>query len=73
MFYPTEPSEKYSLFAFRLGKYKAHFYTRGKCVYVFVHARLCVRESHTDCHYCRIGYSKVLVCVPVVIPVLFCN
>lgn len=29
MFYPTDPSETYSLFALRLGKYKAHFYTRG--------------------------------------------
>ncbi|XP_024235397.1 arylsulfatase A [Oncorhynchus tshawytscha] len=29
MFYPTDPSEKYGLFALRLGKYKAHFYTRG--------------------------------------------
>lgn len=37
-------------------------------VCVFVHARLCVRESHF-----RIGYSKVPVCVPDVIPVLFCN
>ncbi|KAM6961419.1 arylsulfatase A [Aplochiton taeniatus] len=29
IFYPVDPSEKYSLFALRLGKYKAHFYTRG--------------------------------------------
>ncbi|XP_028307504.1 arylsulfatase A [Gouania willdenowi] len=29
MFYPTDPSEQYGLFALRLGKYKAHFYTRG--------------------------------------------
>ncbi|XP_054891577.1 arylsulfatase A [Poeciliopsis prolifica] len=29
MFYPTDPNEKYGLFAVRLGKYKAHFYTRG--------------------------------------------
>lgn len=29
MFYPTDPSETYGLFALRLGKYKAHFYTRG--------------------------------------------
>ncbi|CAJ1056891.1 arylsulfatase A [Xyrichtys novacula] len=29
MFYPTDPNEKYGLFALRLGKYKAHFYTRG--------------------------------------------
>nr|XP_020466741.1 arylsulfatase A isoform X2 [Monopterus albus] len=29
MFYPTDPSEKYGLFALRLGKYKAHFYTQG--------------------------------------------
>ncbi|XP_029008873.1 arylsulfatase A [Betta splendens] len=29
MFYPVDPSEKYGLFALRLGKYKAHFYTRG--------------------------------------------
>ncbi|XP_059916150.1 arylsulfatase A [Gadus macrocephalus] len=29
MFYPTDPSEKTSIFALRLGKYKAHFYTRG--------------------------------------------
>lgn len=29
MFYPTDPSEMYGLFAVRLGKYKAHFYTRG--------------------------------------------
>ncbi|XP_047451647.1 arylsulfatase A [Mugil cephalus] len=29
IFYPVDPTEKYSLFALRLGKYKAHFYTRG--------------------------------------------
>ncbi|KAM4734102.1 arylsulfatase A [Anableps anableps] len=29
MFYPTDPNEKHGLFALRLGKYKAHFYTRG--------------------------------------------
>ncbi|XP_034735813.1 arylsulfatase A isoform X2 [Etheostoma cragini] len=29
VFYPTDPTEKYGLFALRLGKYKAHFYTRG--------------------------------------------
>ncbi|CAL1592160.1 unnamed protein product [Knipowitschia caucasica] len=29
MFYPTDPSEKYSLFAVRYKQYKAHFYTRG--------------------------------------------
>lgn len=29
MFYPTDPSEMYGLFAVRMGKYKAHFYTRG--------------------------------------------
>ncbi|KAL2093347.1 hypothetical protein ACEWY4_010659 [Coilia grayii] len=28
-YYPTDPSEKYGVFAVRLGKYKAHFYTRG--------------------------------------------
>lgn len=29
MFYPTDPSEMDGLFALRLGKYKAHFYTQG--------------------------------------------
>ncbi|XP_074533387.1 arylsulfatase A [Halichoeres trimaculatus] len=29
MFYPTSPSKTYGLFALRLGKYKAHFYTEG--------------------------------------------
>uniref|UniRef100_A0A1A7YGJ7 Arylsulfatase A n=1 Tax=Iconisemion striatum TaxID=60296 RepID=A0A1A7YGJ7_9TELE len=29
MFYPIDPKEKYGLFAVRLGKYKAHFYTQG--------------------------------------------
>ncbi|KAM4554251.1 arylsulfatase A [Fundulus diaphanus] len=29
MFYPTDPNEERGLFALRLGKYKAHFYTRG--------------------------------------------
>lgn len=28
-YYPTDPSEKYSVFAVRWGKYKAHYYTRG--------------------------------------------
>ncbi|XP_066541396.1 arylsulfatase A [Hoplias malabaricus] len=28
-FYPIDPSEKYSVFAVRWGKYKAHYYTRG--------------------------------------------
>lgn len=30
MYYPTDPSEKYGVFAVRLEKYKAHFYTRGR-------------------------------------------
>ncbi|KAM9376743.1 arylsulfatase A [Pholidichthys leucotaenia] len=29
MFYPTDPSEAYGLFALRMLKYKAHFYTKG--------------------------------------------
>lgn len=29
MFYPTSPSETYGVFAIRLEKYKAHFYTQG--------------------------------------------
>lgn len=29
MFYPVDPNEAHGLFALRLGKYKAHFYTRG--------------------------------------------
>ncbi|XP_061629417.1 arylsulfatase A [Phyllopteryx taeniolatus] len=29
MFYPSDPSEQLGLFALRLEKYKAHFYTRG--------------------------------------------
>ncbi|XP_061578012.1 arylsulfatase A [Cololabis saira] len=29
MFYPIDPNEAHGLFALRLGKYKAHFYTRG--------------------------------------------
>lgn len=29
IFYPTNPSEMKGLFALRLGKYKAHFYTQG--------------------------------------------
>ncbi|KAL4617962.1 arylsulfatase A-like [Arapaima gigas] len=28
-YYPVDPSEKYGLFAVRVGKYKAHYYTRG--------------------------------------------
>ncbi|KAK1785014.1 hypothetical protein P4O66_018448 [Electrophorus voltai] len=28
-FYPTDPSEKYGVFAVRMEKYKAHYYTRG--------------------------------------------
>ncbi|XP_056622944.1 arylsulfatase A [Triplophysa dalaica] len=28
-YYPTNPSEEYSVFAVRWGKYKAHYYTRG--------------------------------------------
>lgn len=35
MFYPTDPSEMYGLFALRLGKYKAHFYTRGTVTFTF--------------------------------------
>lgn len=32
MFYPIDPSEMYGVFAIRLEKYKAHFYTQGsKC------------------------------------------
>lgn len=29
LFYPTDPTEMYGPFALRMGKYKAHFYTRG--------------------------------------------
>ncbi|XP_068170135.1 arylsulfatase A-like [Antennarius striatus] len=32
VFYPTDPIKKYGLFALRLGKYKAHFYTRGSAL-----------------------------------------
>ncbi|KPP56890.1 hypothetical protein Z043_125448 [Scleropages formosus] len=28
-YYPVDPSEKYGLFAVRVGKYKAHYYTQG--------------------------------------------
>ncbi|XP_076125187.1 arylsulfatase A [Alosa pseudoharengus] len=28
-YYPVDPSEKYGVFAVRMGKYKAHYYTRG--------------------------------------------
>uniref|UniRef100_A0A8C9TB19 Arylsulfatase A n=1 Tax=Scleropages formosus TaxID=113540 RepID=A0A8C9TB19_SCLFO len=28
-YYPVDPSEKYGLFAVRVGKYKAHYYSRG--------------------------------------------
>lgn len=28
-FYPTDPSEKYGVFAVRMGQFKAHYYTRG--------------------------------------------
>ncbi|MCJ8733143.1 hypothetical protein PDJAM_G00219860 [Pangasius djambal] len=28
-YYPSDPSEKYGVFAVRMGKYKAHYYTRG--------------------------------------------
>lgn len=35
MFYPTDPSEMYGLFALRLGKYKAHFYTRGRVGFIY--------------------------------------
>lgn len=35
MFYPTDPSKEFGLFALRLGKYKAHFYTRGTGGFIF--------------------------------------
>lgn len=35
MFYPTDPSEMYGLFALRLGKYKAHFYTQGTVGFIY--------------------------------------
>lgn len=35
MFYPTDPNEIYGLFALRLGKYKAHFYTRGTVGFIY--------------------------------------
>lgn len=38
MFYPIDPSEKYGLFALRLGKYKAHFYTQGTRSYILTTA-----------------------------------
>lgn len=36
MFYPTDPNEKFGLFALRLGKYKAHFYTRGTVGFTYI-------------------------------------
>ncbi len=42
MFYPTDPSETYGLFALRLGKYKAHFYTRGTVDFTYT---ICWRSS----------------------------
>nr|XP_043893021.1 arylsulfatase A-like [Solea senegalensis] len=41
MFYPTDATEKYGLFALRLGKYKAHFYTQGS-----------IKSSTTPDHDC---------------------
>lgn len=35
MFYPTDPNDKFGLFALRLGKYKAHFYTRGTVGFIY--------------------------------------
>lgn len=29
-YYPDDPNDKYGLFAVRVGKYKAHYYTRGE-------------------------------------------
>lgn len=29
-YYPVDPCEKYGVFAVRMGKYKAHYYTRGE-------------------------------------------
>lgn len=36
MFYPTDPSETYSVFAIRLENYKAHFYTRGSKCFTYI-------------------------------------
>lgn len=68
MFYPTDPNEMYGLFALRLGKYKAHFYTRGTKSFMYTicwdqdHARLII-QAELMCfwfllvHVCASGAS----------------
>lgn len=34
IFYPSNPTEEYGLFAIRLRKYKAHFYTEGTAGFI---------------------------------------
>lgn len=48
MFYPTDPSEKYGLFALRLGKYKAHFYTRGTGGFIYIISWNVKKHNHSQ-------------------------
>lgn len=60
MFYPTNPSETYGVFAIRLEKYKAHFYTQGgewflctgSCFSIKATAALFTESLYFSCFRC---------------------
>lgn len=47
MFYPTDPSETYSVFAIRLENYKAHFYTRGSKCFTYISSYVPIKVQAT--------------------------
>lgn len=45
-YYPVDPSEKYGVFAVRMGNYKAHYYTMGEFYSKTVNAFVCSSTCH---------------------------
>lgn len=56
-YYPDDPSEKYGVFAVRMGKYKAHYYTRGE---FWLRATFCSKTVNV--FMCSLTYH--ILCTP---------
>ncbi|KAG7456170.1 hypothetical protein MATL_G00248930 [Megalops atlanticus] len=49
-YYPTDPSEKHGLFAVRVGRYKAHYYTQGSILSDTTPDQDCHETAHLERH-----------------------
>lgn len=63
VFYPTDPAEKYGLFALRLGKYKAHFYTQGTADFIYIISWNVKKHYHTVRTYVFVTPACPCLCI----------